>query len=115
VPRASGAVVYVGQGFTSSVCSTNVVVLDPGSAREVPAYGGSATSPGVFIPCGEADRPGQGFVHTVVDLVYWDETTGMKLRCTRSGSGLLSVQGHETVALSRAARRWGRQGTAVLA
>jgi hypothetical protein len=71
-------------------------------------------SPGVLIPCGLADRPSQGSVRTVAGLVYWDETTVLTLRCTRSGSGLLSVQGHEMVALSRAARRSGRQETAVL-
>jgi hypothetical protein len=113
-PGADGVLPHVGQRLESSVCRTNVVVLDPGSATEVPSCGGAHMNPGSLIPCSDPDRPGRGSVHTVAGLVYWDETTRMKLRCTRSGSGLLSVHGREMVALSPTTHRGWRQEPAVL-
>ncbi len=99
---ATRALPYVGQRFASNVCNTNVVVLDPGSSTEAPSCGGAPMRQGARIPCAEPDRPGPGSVHTVAGSVYWDETTGMKLRCTRSGSGLLALHGRAMVVQSPA-------------
>jgi hypothetical protein len=97
---ANRALPYVGQRLASTVCDTNVVVLDPGSSIEAPRCGGAPMRQGARIPCAEPDRPRPESVHTVAGSVYWDETTGMKLRCTRSGSGLLTLHGRAMVAQS---------------
>jgi hypothetical protein len=99
LPGARRELLYVGQRFESSVCSTNVVVLDPGSSTEVPSCGGSPMSRGALIPCSEPDQPGPESVHTVAGSIYWDQVTGVKLRCTRSGSGWLSVHGRGMVVM----------------
>jgi hypothetical protein len=49
------------------------------------------------IPCSEPDRPGSGPVRTLAGSIYRDETTGMTVRCTRSGAGRLTLQGREMV------------------
>jgi hypothetical protein len=97
--------IVAGQRLTSSVCSTNVVVLDPGSAAGLPSCGGAPMRQGALIPCSAPDRPGPAPVRTVAGSIYWDEMTGMKVRCTRSGSGLLTLQGREMVAQSPAPHR----------
>jgi hypothetical protein len=89
--------VAAGQRFESRRCGTNVVVLDPGSATEPPNCGGEPMRPGALITCGEPDRPGPEAIQAIAGFVYWDQVSGMKLRCTRSGSGLLSAQGREMV------------------
>jgi hypothetical protein len=102
---ANDALLYLGQRLKSSLCSTHVVVLDPGSATEVPLCGGAQMKPGALIPCSEPDRPVSGSVRTERGSVYSDETTGLKLRCTRSGSGMLSVHGREMFVLPPAPTR----------
>src|SRR5712671_6715388 len=97
MPGTTGALPHEGQQLESSVCSTNVVVLDPGSSTEVPGCGGSPMRRGAVIRCSEPDRPGPGPVRTTAGSIYWDETTGMRVRCTRSGSGLLTLHGREMV------------------
>jgi hypothetical protein len=112
--QENGTPLHVGQRFESTSCSTNVVVLDPGSAGEAPSCGGARMKPGAVIRCSERVRPGPRPARTVAGSIYWDETTGMKLRCTRSGSGVLSLQGRTMLALPSAtdhaarqeARRW---------
>jgi hypothetical protein len=113
-PGANRTPPYGGQRLASSVCSTNVVVLDPGSAAELPSCGRSPMRQGVLIPCSAPDRPGPGPVCTVAGSIYWDEMTGMKVRCTRSGSGLLTLQGREMVIQSLTPHRRALQRTAVL-
>jgi hypothetical protein len=84
---------FAGQRLESRNCSTNVVVLDPGSSIDPPSCGAAPMRPGRLICCSEPDRAGPEPVQTVVGSIYWDEVTGIKLRCTRSGSGLLTLQG----------------------
>src|SRR5260370_39352462 len=102
VLRARRALPYVVQRLASVVCNTNVVVLDPGSSIEAPRCGGAPMRQGARIPCAEPDRPRPEPVRTVAGSVYWDETTGMKLRCTRSGSGLLTLHGRAMLVQSPA-------------
>ena len=99
---AKSALPYAGQRLASIVCNTNVVVLDPGSSIEAPRCGWAPMRQGARIPCAEPDRPRPESVHTVAGSVYWDETTGMKLRCTRSGSGLLTLHGRAMLVQSPA-------------
>lgn len=84
---------FAGQRLESRNCSTNVVVLDPGSSIDPPSCGGAPMRPGRVIGCSEPDRPGPEPVQTVAGSIYWDQVTGIKLRCTRSGSGPLTLQG----------------------
>jgi hypothetical protein len=113
-PGANRAPLFAGQRLASSVCSTNVVVLDPGSATGLPSCGGSPMRQGALIPCSAPDRPGPGPVRTVAGSIYWDEMTGMKVRCTRSGSGLLTLQGREMVMQFLAPHRRALQKNGVL-
>jgi hypothetical protein len=99
VSDASRPLLYVGRRLASSVCRTNVVVLDPGSATEVP----------------RCDRAGRETVTTVAGSIYWDEATRMKVQCTRSGSGRLSLQGREMVVLPFASHWSALEQTAVQA
>jgi hypothetical protein len=114
-PGASRELVYVGQRFESSVCSTKVVALDPGSAAEVPSCGGAPMRQGAFIPCSEPDQPSPESVHSVAGSIYWDQVTGMKLRCTRSGSGLLTLHARVMVILPPSPHRRAPQKTGMLA
>jgi hypothetical protein len=93
-----------GQRLASAACSVNVIVTDPGTADEVPHCGSEQMQPGPFIRCSEPDWPGAGSARTLAGVVYWDATTGLKLACTRSGSGVLSLSGREMVALNSALR-----------
>ena len=94
-----------GQRFESVRCSTNVVVLDPGGSTEAPSCGGSPMRPGGLISCSDPGRPGLESVQTVAGSIYWDEVTGMRLRCTNSGSGLLTLRGRVMVLEPGAPRR----------
>jgi hypothetical protein len=98
--RMDAAVLRVGQRFESAVCSTNVIVLDPGTARELPTCGGKPMRPGSLIRCSAQDQRDPVSVRMTAGVVYSDAMTGLKLACTRSGSGVLGVAGREMVALS---------------
>jgi hypothetical protein len=87
----------VGQRLASAVCSANVIVIEPGCATEVPWCGGEPMKPGALLACSEPDWPGAGSARTVAGVLYWDEATGLKLACTRSGSSELSVAGRGMV------------------
>jgi hypothetical protein len=115
VSDASRPLLYVGQRLASSVCRTNVVVLDPGSATEVPRCGTVQMGPGSLVPCSVPDRAGRETVTTVAGSIYWDEATRMKVQCTRSGSGRLSLQGREMVVLPFASHWSALEQTAVQA
>jgi hypothetical protein len=89
--------VLMGQRFASNVCSTNVVLLDAGSASALPECGGVPMQPSSIIACSTpaaSDEP----VQTVGGLIYLDPVTGMALRCTRSGLGRLTLEGREMIA-----------------
>jgi hypothetical protein len=105
MPRVKKPPLSAGQRFESVRCSTNVVVLDPGGSTEAPSCGGLPMRPGRLISCSDPGRPGPESVQTVAGLIYWDEVTGMRLRCTNSGSGLLTLQGRVMVVLEPGAPR----------
>jgi hypothetical protein len=110
--EAHGTLLHVGQRLASSVCSTNVVVLDPGSATEPPTCGGAQMKAGSLIPCSDGDKPCSDMpVHSVAGSIYWDEATGTQLQCTRSGSGDLRMHGSRMVVVAPTLRRRALQYT----
>lgn len=96
---------YSGQRLASSVSDTNIVVLDPGSATELPSSGGYPMRPGRYIPCSLPGTRSTEPADTVSGSVYEDPDTGLTVLCTRSGAGVLAVHGRELVRVPRAVYR----------
>jgi hypothetical protein len=94
-----------GQRLGSQLCTTNVVVLDAGRADRVPDCGGIPMRPGPVIACSSTDRVAPGSGSTVLGRIYLDADTGLAVRCTRSGSGPLTLDGRALVAESVRTRR----------
>jgi len=119
-PGRNMALPYFGQRLASRVSRTNIVVLDPGLAAELPSSGGFSMKEGGYIPCSEPDTRGSEPNHAVAGSVYRDPHTGLTVLCTRSGSGGLSVHGRELIVVPRGvdrrrtenARSWHAAGTA---
>jgi hypothetical protein len=109
----AGTRLRAGQRFECAYCRTNVVVLDAGTAMDVPRCDGTQMTPGPLIRCSEPDQGIPGAVQSVAGTVYADEATGMKVRITRSGPGVMTVHGRDMVALPPPEGRWRRLGTAI--
>jgi hypothetical protein len=89
--------VVAGERLESRVCCTGVVVLQAGSTLVALNCGGVPMKPGRVVACGAANRPEASQVRTIAGRVYCDQITGTRLRCTKSGLGVLTIDGRELV------------------
>lgn len=92
-PALDDSMSLAGQRLASRVCATNIIVLQAGRARAVPECGGVPMVSGLPIPCGEPEPGVRDAAETVAGTVYADPATGLLVRCTRSGSGRLTLEG----------------------
>ena len=96
---------YGGQRLESSVGSTCIVVLEPGSATVAPTSGGRPMRPGRYLPCSGTAEYARAAEPAVAGSTYRDPVTGMTVLCVRSGPGVLAVHGRELVRVPRAVDR----------
>lgn len=88
--------IKVGTKLTSTVCSTQVMVLrcPPGVALDV-SCGGQAMSLDPLI--GQSGEPPAGSEGTIAGKRYNDPAETIEFLCTRGGSGGLAVNGEPMV------------------
>ena len=96
---------HVGQRLACSTGTTNVVVLDAGAAVHAPRCAGERMLPGGCIPCSRPDRSARQPADLYAGTIYADEQSGLRVLCTRSGSGPITVDDRELRAVSQPPRR----------
>lgn len=86
---------YIGQRLASSTGTTHVVVLGLGAASSGQlTCAGQPMRAGGYVPCSEPFvEVGPRWLRA--GRVYTDMATGLRVLCTRSGSGPLQLEGRD--------------------
>jgi hypothetical protein len=86
-----------GQRLVCRVCSTRVVVLDPGSADQSLQCDGEPFEVARPIACSSSLGTRHPAARTVAGAIYSDTVTGLRLRCIQSGPGMVTIGGRVLV------------------
>jgi hypothetical protein len=87
----------VGTTLASEICSTRVLVIDAGTATEVPECGDLGMVASRPVPCALAAQAPRQSDGTQAGWRYLDAESGLLLLCIWPGPGILTYQGRPMI------------------